>query len=235
MECFTCGCEVMAGDVGGMCYSCGVESGIAFEKKNKEPTSSNKKTQTQKDFQKYKLPGKIKGMSIMFYDKITNGCILKDSNRRGRMWMCCYEAYKHHHIAVDPIILSKMFRLTKKNINKALRGFWEKVLSNGLLDQFPKIQLSVKDLIPYFRELFDLDPIIENDMNNIFECLNSYSTSITRYRPRDVAISIIYWYLKEDLSTHDMKDMGDFCKKCYIGKTTLMKIVVVIKQIVEIK
>lgn len=233
MECFTCGQEVDFGI--NMCHSCGINYGRVFEKIQQVQIYSKRKTQIEKDFEDYEIPVEIKGKAAIFYNQVTNGDILKDANRRGMMWMCCYEAYKHHGIAKDPILLSILFKLKKKQMNRALRSFWERVHKNNLMDEFPKIQLSVPDLIPVFRDLYDIEEIAENSMINIYMRLETYSTNIMKYRPRDVAASIVFWFIVTSINNDDTINQNTtsttYCSKCCVGKTTLDKIVKCIKQI----
>ena len=243
MECFNCGNLFTSSNEYAKCNICDSKYNNISHTLNTEYKTVVKLTQIEKDFEKYVIPREIKACAANFYNEITNGDILKDNNRRGIMWMCCYEAYKHHGVAVDPTLLSKKFKIGKKQMNKALRSFWERVHKQNLIKKFPKIQLSVVDLIPVFGDLLDLDQNTENDMIELSEQLDLASTSISKCKPRTVAASIVYWHISTnidiDINVDNVKNtkkdekeqIAKFCNKFDIKKTTLEKIIGIIKQI----
>lgn len=227
-ECNTCGTYVDY-EHNQYCYNCGIHGNDIFEKQSFY-NNINKKENIEKEFEEFGVPESIRATAISYYKKITNGDILKDSNRRGLIWMCCYEAFKHNGIAKDPILLGIKFNLDRKHMNKGLRKFWERICLKGYKEDFPKIQLSTKDLLPEFMDLFDVDEEDIDDLIEITDSIKNNLEDIDKYQPRSIVIAAIFWYINQQ-STNNKLLVTDVCKDYHIPHTTLTKLLNVINSI----
>lgn len=189
-----------------------------------------KYNQLLKDYNVFSLPKKIIDTAADIYIMVMKSVVMKRGRRRAMMCKCVYEAYKKHGVLKDPILLARDFKITVKQLRKAQDHFHEEVFNSGFQDEFPKRHLTAKNLLPDMIERMGIEDAPISELSALVDLIYSNDTLVERMSPRDIAISVLHWYINRDqmAKTYDSTQ-----EEMLITKAKLTKTVTIIKNIMS--
>lgn len=212
------------------------EDGVRYVSADREEQEAgysplkDKYVQLVKDYEDFRLPTKIVECASDIYMRVMKGKVMKRGRRKSMMCKCVYEAYKKHGILKDPILLSKDFGITLKQFRKAQELFYEIVFEADLQKEFPKRHLSAIELLPDIADRMGIkDPPI-SELSKVVDLVYEHSTLLNRTSPRNVAISVLHWYINREsnVRSYDVTQ-----ESLIIAKAKLMKNVGSIKTVMS--
>jgi transcription initiation factor TFIIIB Brf1 subunit/transcription initiation factor TFIIB len=194
-----------------ICNNCEISS-IIYTNKDETIYVASRIPQIVKDFSAYQIGQKVREKAVEIYIQVIQNDTLKKDNRKAMMCVCAYEAYKRLGSLRDPIMLAKLFGVSKVSLRNAYDIFHAHVYEMNLIDTYPKRHLTAKELLPEFLELMEIEDPPLNELANIIDLLYNKNTMINRIAPRDIAIGVAFWYnskMEDPLSKDTVKNMTD--------------------------
>jgi len=194
-----------------VCNTCETSS-VLYVNTDEAVYMASRVPQIVKDFSSYPIAQKVREKAVEIYIQVVQNDTLKKDKRKAMMCVCTYEAYKKLGSIRDPVMLTKIFGVTKVKLRDAYDNFHAYVYALNLTESYPKRHLTAKELLPEFLELLEIEDPPLSDLGTIVDELYSRNTMMNRIAPRDIAIGISYWYtskLEDPLSQDVVKNMTD--------------------------
>jgi len=184
-----------------------------------------RKAQLIHDYIPFGLKKKIVDDAVQIYLSVLPGITLKRNNRKGMMWKCAYEAFGMNNICKDPIILGKSFELNIKQMCHAQEIFYANLFAQGSLHEYPKKHYSATELLNDIGNAIGIEDIPFEYLEKVIQNVYMQNTLISRTAPRDVAISVLFWYSQRNMpkgpSKNRVKELTGIAET-NITKTTII-------------
>lgn len=190
-----------------------------------------KRQQLYLDYAPYVPQKKIIETATEIYLCVMTDMTLKRGRRRAMMAKCAYEAYKKHNIFKDPIFLCKTFEVDKKKFMSGQDLFYQRLYEMGKMTDFPKVQLTAKQLLPDIASQFKIDDIPSSELGSIIDAMYDSTMFLSRWAPRDVAIVVLFWYASNVEGLEHRINKQDLKKETGIAETKITLMMDTIKKI----
>jgi transcription initiation factor TFIIIB Brf1 subunit/transcription initiation factor TFIIB len=174
----------------------------------------------RKDLEKLHLPPYIINTADEYYQEVTQNEIKRGALRKGIMFACVFEAYKHHNKTQIPDVLQALFKIDKKNGSRGITYFRKKKRKND--DRY----ITAEDFIPKICEKFDFVPEAIQEVIDLYRQLKAKSPKLDHSYPQSVSSGCVYYVMKRK----NVDITGD-----YFGKKVGLSSITVIKKANEIE
>ena len=203
---------------------------------NNESTSRNQTRCHQITKIDKNIYGDVEGMDfpspIIFeannmYLAITEGKTHRANNRKAIIFGCIFRAYKYSDDPKSLEQLQAVFPLTEKVISKGM-----KVVGLNIHKYKKNIPtyITASNLIPEIMCKFNAKREHINDVLKLYAMIKNKSSIINRSRPQSIAISLIYYYIRE---TGRNISIEEFIQKVNLSEPTITKIIKEIEKIMK--
>lgn len=162
-----------------------------------------KRKQLVQEYRPYIYQEKIAETATAIYFDVMNNVTLKRNKRKAMMAKCAYEAYIQNNIYKDPMLLVRKFDVDKKKFMEAQGIFYERLFTNNMMQKYPKVHLTAKQLLPDIAKHFGFESIPLDQAGDVIDAMYASSVFLTRSSPRDVAIVMLLWYMRLTNHTND--------------------------------
>ena len=200
-----------------VCNNCEISS-VLYANNDDTIYTASRVPQIVKDFSSYAIGQKVREKAVEIYVQVIQNDTLKKDKRKAMMCVCTYEAYKKLGSLRDPVMLAKLFGVTKVKLRNAYDQFHEYVYAMSLTETYPNRHLTAKELLPEFLELMEIEDPPFSDLMIIIESLYSKNSMMNRISPRDVAIAVAFWYntkMEDPLTQDVIRNMTDIKKSSF--------------------
>lgn len=211
----------------GVCVECGEELPDQFDNEKEYRFSNTKgalgrqirKTYEKsifKDLDAFGIPQNIQLIANDLYKMVSNDRIFRGMSRKAVIFSCVFIAYKKIGIPQSIEHLQGIFRINKKTVSKGI-----KIVGMALQSNESKMFLSVEDIIPEMLNRFDSPMHVKDAILQLYGIIKNRSSMINRSRPRSVAASLVYYFMKKT-----NKQFSDklFCENVGLSKLTVYKL-----------
>jgi transcription initiation factor TFIIIB Brf1 subunit/transcription initiation factor TFIIB len=155
--------------------------------------------------------------------------IYRAGNRMSIVFVCTYHAYNDMGEPRSPVDLANKFKLDKKGISN---GF--KLFSRIFRKRPNKKYIDAMDLVPKLLSDLHIDKdkqrICTDDINKIYDFVQSKSRSFNSSNPQSIAAGLVYYYLR--LSNVNIT-RSEFAKIVNLTDITFTKIATDIHDVLE--
>ena len=169
----------------------------------------------RKDLEKLNLPAKIINLADQYYFEVTQGEIKRGQLRKGIMFACVFEAYKHINKHQIPDQLQKLFGIDKKNGSRGLTYFFRRKSNTE------REYVTAEHFIPKICEKFSFTEEAIEEVKQLYRYLKDKSPQLDHSYPQSVACGCVYYVMKnkkKDIITGD-----EFGKIVNLSSITVIK------------
>ena len=194
-----------------VCNNCEISS-VLYTNSDETIYTASRVPQIVKDFNSYQIGQKVREKAVEIYVQVIQNDTLKKDKRKAMMCVCTYEAFKKLGSLRDPVMLARLFGVTKVKLRNAYDQFHSYVYSMNLTESYPKRHLTAKELLPEFLELMEIEDPPLQDLGMIIDSLYSKNSMTNRIAPRDISIGVAFWYnskLEDPLTKDVIRGMTD--------------------------
>ena len=169
----------------------------------------------RKDLEKLNLPAKIINLADQYYFEVTQGEIKRGQLRKGIMFACVFEAYKHINKHQIPDQLQKLFGIDKKNGSRGLTYFFRRKSNNE------REYVTAEHFIPKICEKFNFLPEAIEEVKQLYRYLKDKSPQLDHSYPQSVACGCVYYVMKN--KKKDVITGEEFGKIVNLSSITVIK------------
>jgi transcription initiation factor TFIIIB Brf1 subunit/transcription initiation factor TFIIB len=184
-----------------------------------------------KDIKGFNFDKDIINIANDIYNQITNNKIFRGRSRKSIIYACITYAYRMRDITVNTNNILQLFQINKKSGLSGMR-----YLNMNINDNIYKLSnnrhLSPINIIKNVMKIFNATKEDTNEVIELYKQIKNKSSKINRSRPKSIANSVIYYWIKMN---NKNIDISFFSSKVNMSELTINKLVKEIKEIHEKK
>lgn len=192
---------------------------------------ASKRDQLRNDFAPYIYEQRIIEDAIQIYIEVMGDDISKGNPRRAMMAKCAHEAYKRNNIHKDPVLLFSKFGIEQKKFTDACQLFYQKLFQAGRLGEFPKMHLTAKQLLKDIGHNLNVSDLPYEELGKLIDRMYDNSEFLGRWAPRDVAISVVFWYMNKEATSLKVMSKDELKAKTKIAESKINLMMAAIEKI----
>ena len=175
-----------------------------------------------KDIKGYNFDKDIINIANDIYNQITNNKIFRGRSRKSIIYACILYAYRMKGVTVNTTNILQLFQINKKSGLSGMRYLNMNINENSTYKLSHNKHLSPINIIKNVMKTFNASDDDINEVINLYHTIENKSSKINRSRPKSIANSLIYYWIKE--KGKDI-DISFFSSKVNMSELTINKLV----------